>query len=109
MSHPKFKYLVPHSREWRLLRKKEQRRRARINHDGQSRLVPGPLPDPDLERCLHRLSTVVTDRENRAFMKLKPKDWTPSKFMRKLLCLFLEQHRRKDLPTQSFVDWFVEL
>jgi len=105
MSHPKFQFLIPHSREWRELRRDEMRRRTRINHDGQKRLVPGPLPNPDLERCLRPVSSVLTEREFKAFLRHKPHGWTNSKFMRAVLCHFLESHRRKDMPTQSFVGW----
>ena len=107
MPHPKFKFLIPHTAPWRKLRKDEQRRRTRINADGLTRLVPGPLPDPDLERCQHNLSTLLTEREHKAFMKLKPKDMTKSTFLRKVLCLHLESQRRKDLPTMPFDSWFV--
>ncbi len=106
MPHPKFKFLIPHTTPWRELRKDEQTRRRRINADGQTRLVPGPLPNPELDRCLHNLSTLVTEKEFKAFMKHKPKDWTVSRFLRKVLCVFLEQQRRKDLPTMPFDDWF---
>jgi len=89
----------------RELRRDEMRRRTRINHDGQKRLVPGPLPNPDLERCLRPVSSVLTEREFKAFLRHKPHGWTNSKFMRAVLCQFLESHRRKDMPTQSFVEW----
>lgn len=105
MPHPKFQFLIPHSPEWRKLRLQEQRRRTRVNHDGQMRLVPGPLPDPELERCLCNVSTLLTEREHKAFLKLKPKDMTKSTFVRKVLCEFLESKRAKEMPTQSFTDW----
>ena len=85
MPHPKYKFLIPHTAPWRKLRKDEQHRRTRINADGLTRLVPGPLPDPDLERCQLNLSTLLTEREHKAFMKLKPKDMTKSTFLRKVL------------------------
>ena len=107
MPHPKFNFLIQGTKPWKDLRKEEMHlRRRRINHDGQSRLVPGPLANPDLDRSLYRISTVVTEREEKEFLKLKPKAMTNSLFLRTVLCQFLEQHRRKDLPTMSFVDWF---
>jgi hypothetical protein len=109
MPHPKFKFLIPNTTPWRKLRKDEQRRRRRVNADGQTRLVPGPLPDPDLERCLCNTSTLLTEREHNALLKLKPKDMTKSTFLRKVVCLYLESTRRKDLPTMSFVDWFARI
>ena len=106
MPHPKFKFLIPHSNEWRQLRKDEQRRRRRISHDGQSRLMPGPVPDPDLERCLRNASTLLTEREHKELLKHKPKEMTKSQFLRKVVCIFLESRRRKDCPTMPFDDWF---
>jgi len=103
MPHPKFKYLVPHTPAWRILRREESQRRRKIRDcDGNERLAPGPLPDPELDRCLHNLSTLLTEREFKAFMKSKPKDMTKSLWLRGMVCEFLERRRVKTAPTMPF-------
>jgi hypothetical protein len=103
MPNPKFKYLVPHSPAWRVLRREESQRRRKIrDYDGGERLAPGPLPDPDLDRSQNNLSTLLTDREYTAFMKSKPKGMTKSLWLRGMVCEFLERRRVKAAPTMPF-------
>jgi len=102
--HPKFQFLTPHSREWRILRREESQRRRKIkDYDGGERLVPGKLPDPDLDRCLHNVTTLLTEREWKAFMKSKPTNVTKSTWLRAMVCESLERRRVKTAPTMPFL------
>jgi len=106
MSHPKFQFLVPHSPQWRGLRREEQQRRRKIRDcEGNERLAPGPLPDPDLERRLINLTTAITEREWKEFRKHQRKDMTKATFARFIICQFLEAKRPKMSLTKSFVEW----
>jgi len=100
--HPKFKFLTPHTPQWRVLRREESQRRRIRDGDGNMRLAPGRVADPELDRCLYNVSTLLTEREYRAFMKDKPKHVTKSLWLRGMVCEFLESRRRKDLPTMPF-------
>jgi hypothetical protein len=103
MAHPKFKFLTPHSPQWRVLRREEAQRRRKIRDcDGNLRLAPGKLPDPDLDRCLHNATTLLTDREWKAFEKSKPKHVTRSTWLRVMVCEYLEKRRVKTAPTMPF-------
>lgn len=103
MPHPKFKFLTPHTPEWRALRREESQRRRKIRDcEGNDRLAPGRLPDPDLDRCLHNASTLLTDREFKAFMASKPKNVTKSLWLRSMVCEYLEIRRNKAAPTMPF-------
>jgi len=103
MPNPKFKFLTPHTPAWRVLRREESQRRRKIRDcDGNERLVPGKLPDPDLDRSLNNVSTLLTDREFTAFMKSKPKNVTKSLWLRGMVCEFLERRRVKTAPTMPF-------
>jgi hypothetical protein len=76
----KKKTLVPHSKEWRELRRAEMQRTRKIRgtgvylKDGQrkirdwygdERLAPGKDPDPDPERCLCPVTANITERERK--------------------------------------------
>lgn len=103
MAHPKFKYLVPHTPAWRALRREEQQVRGKIRHwDGEERLAPGPLPNPDLDRSIHNLTTLITEREFKAFMRSKPRHVSKSLWVRNAICEFLESRRVKTAPTMPF-------
>jgi len=102
-THPKFKNLTPHSPAWRVLRRDEMQRRRKIRGaDGNERLAPGRLPDPNLERCLRNLTTLITEREYKAFMRSKPKGVTVSTWVRAMICEGLERRRVKHGPTMAF-------
>jgi len=97
---------VPHSKPWNKWRTNEMQRRKKIRDcDGNERLAPGKLPDPDLERCLNRWSSVITDHEHGALIRAKPHHLTKSQFIRGIICQWLEARRRKDCPTKSFTAW----
>ncbi|MEI9893189.1 MAG: hypothetical protein WDN28_04580 [Chthoniobacter sp.] len=101
--HPKFQFLTPHSKQWRVLRREESQRRRKIMGAYGEQLVPGKLPDPHLDRSLHNCTTLLTEREFKAFMKLKPKHVTKSLWLRGMVCEFLERRRCKTAPTMPFV------
>ena len=115
-----YQHLVPHSPEWRKARRENLLKRKRSDRvftqkkdgeirfmrdcDGRLRLAPGPDPKPVKDCLVQTVTSMLTDREFAAFMKLKPKGMTMSAFVRLTICEKLESKRARTMPTRSFID-----